>query len=111
MVTDHTNKKNPTFESKAQIGGVAGNLLTPHPVGVSTDPARRWGGGSPTPPMCRTTEPIVDPKLAFDNAGHERFEYIYTKITILSNATGQVKGQILDNLPSLASPGKVVTLS
>ena len=60
-----------------------------------------WGGGggggvsAPPPAVCRTTEPSLEPKPAFDSSGRELSEYI-AKIYIndTDSVTGRVKGHI-----------------
>ena len=65
------------------------------------------GGAIRPPPSCQNTGLILDPKTVFDSSGFEISEYVANfYLNVTDDVTGRVKGQILDYLSLLASPGK-----
>ena len=65
------------------------------PDAVFPDPAGRWGGGflSPPPAICRTTRPILNPKMAFDSSRLGHSEYVVKfYLDVTDDATGRAKG-------------------
>ena len=90
------------------------NLLTRTPIGYFRALPADAGEGRPPPlplTICQTAGPILHLKTAVGSPGLELSEYVakfYLKVT--DDVTGWVKGQILNYLSSLASPGNAAEL-